>query len=529
MTVVDAPLQTPVRSTAELVEAVLEVGAPIDRWGVAATLESQGVRDVDAHLYGKRDVFELADEVHALALARGVCPTEAAPAPPWRPRARRFAGSYLRGAFFFVPLAIQLASLLVLGYSQWASLSFTVAQASVIALVIGLSFVATAGTVQALGYLGPYFSAPGKHMVTERVTYVLLALGLLVAVAVGGVVALLNVFTDAVAWPRFGTGVVYYVLMSALWLSTAVLYMLRRYWGMVAGTVAGIAVVGLVHDLAGAGIYVAHWLGISATVALNLAWAGLVLRRRARATRGLLRQARVPRRSVLVRMVGPYFVYGTLYFSFLFADRAVGWSAGSDPLPIWFRTPYELGLDWALVSVVLGMAFLEYLVTAFAVMSDAEQERWSALRIGAHNRSHVGYYLRHLGVVVLLLGGGAVAGWWGLPALAELGPFHELRAVLADPVTRSVFGWGVAGYALLTCALTNATFLLGLSRPWPVIRALVPALIADLVVGIALSRSGEYWHSVVGLTVGAGLFFVLTARAAVLALREADYAAYSSY
>lgn len=514
---------------AELVEAILEGGTPVDRWAVAALLESRGVRDVDARRYGRRDVFELAEDVTDQAMSRLDAPSSPAVDRPWRPRVARFGRTYVKGGFSFVPLAIQLTSLLVLGYSQWASLTFSVLQASTIALVIMLSFIVTAGTVQALGYLGSAFQASGKHMLAERAVYGLLAAGLVFALAFGGLLGAVNAITGAVEWSRFGIAAVYYVLMSAMWLSTAVLYMLRRYLGMVASTLVGVAVVGLSHDAAGFGLYLSHWLGIVATIAVTLGWAGLILRRQARDTRGTLRLAKMPRRSALARQIVPHFLYGTLYFGFLFVDRLIAWSVGGNPFPIWFRTPYELGLDWAFVTVVFGMALLEHIVTDYPRMSASLQERSSALGIRSHNRAHLRYWHRHVGVVALLMGGGALAGYWAIPALSRLGPFAELRTGIADPLTRSIFVWGLVGYALLACALTNAVFLLGLARPWSVVRALTLAVAVDAVTGGVLSRTGPYWHGVIGLAAGAAVFFVVTAWAVVRALREADYAYYSSF
>ena len=167
----------------ELADFVLEqTKLPIDVWAVAATLESGGVRDLDARdRYGKRDVFDLAEAVYADCLAR-LDETEepshaAGEALPWRRRARRFARFYLHGGFFFAPLMLQIVSLVALGYGLWASLDFSVAQASVVGTALIWSFVVTGAFLQALGYLGPYFAEPGKHPLAWRATAATVALG----------------------------------------------------------------------------------------------------------------------------------------------------------------------------------------------------------------------------------------------------------------------------------------------------------------------------------------------------------------
>lgn len=525
------PTEPTQEGLAELAQLVaVRTGKPLDAWAVAAALESEGVRDVDAvERYGRRDVFDLAGAVYPLAVGASAerIPSEAPAArPPAHPSAPR---ACLRGAFFFVPLAIQAASLVVLGYSQWASLDFSLSQASTIAVAVGASFIATAGCAQALGYLGPVFDGSGKHGLTERVTYRMLLTGLAVALVVGLTLGLLGTLSGAYPAGLVRVGVVYYMLLSALWLVTAALYMIRAYAAMVLATLSGLAVAGALRSGAGVGIYAAQWAGLGISVLVSVGWAAARLRRRTRATTGERRLARMPPLATMRRQAAPYFVYGTLYFGFLFFDRIIGWTAGEHPLPVWFRTPYELGLDGALVSIVLGMAFLEVLVTALPALTETLQKRTRARELADHNRAHGRFHARQLVVIGALLATGIAGVYFATQGLARMAGLHEVRALLSDPVTRSVFAWGVAGYALLCLGLANAVFLFSLARPWSVVRALVPALATDAAVGLALSRTGPYWHSVFGLTAGALVFVVASGAAVRRVAREADYAYFASF
>src|SRR5581483_6023842 len=94
---------------------VSQAGPPIDVWAIAALLESNGIRDLDAaERYGRRDVFALAQAVQ-VRLPDDLAPRrpEPKPRPPRRKRLERYARIYGRGTFFFIPLALQLASLLI--------------------------------------------------------------------------------------------------------------------------------------------------------------------------------------------------------------------------------------------------------------------------------------------------------------------------------------------------------------------------------------------------------------------------------
>jgi hypothetical protein len=513
-------------------EVLTIVGSPIDAWAVAATLESRGLRDLDAvGRYDAANVFELAERVLARCRERPQ-PPPALPAPGGSRRAKalRFGGHLARGAFFFVSLALQLAALVVLGYSQWASTHFTLTQASVVALAAGASFIATAGCVQALGYLGPLFHEPGKDLLAERLTWRVVALGALGAAVLGGVLVVVNALAG---WPYshhlVRVGMTYYALLAALWLANGVLYMVRAYAGIAVATVLGIGLVALLHAGAGIGTFAAQWIALGVSVAAALAWAAVVLRRRARRTRGDLRLARFGPRRALVRAATPYLWYGTLYFALVFCDRLVAWTVGSHPLPVWFDVRYELGLDLALIAVVPGLAFLEHTVEAFSAWLAPAQERRAAAAVALYNRDALRFYRRHLiGSLAFALAGVATA-CLGVLALDALDALGSLARYVHTGVSPRVFAWGAAGYVLLTWGLLNATFLLSLARAWLVVAPLVAAVLMDAGVGIALSRGNAYWEAAIGLTAGCATFAVLTTAIVLRTLRHSDYHYLASY
>lgn len=530
-----APRPTPAASLDELASSVLEIaGPPVDAWAVAATLESQGMRDLDAvERYGAADVFALAEDVFLRCRAlEAVAPPPAPAQEPWQPRARRFAKHFARGAFFFVPLGLQIVALVIFGYSQWAWVHFSLAQASTIALSTGASFVVTGGFIQALGYLGPLFSEPGKHLLTERLTWAWLGVSLAASFGFGALLVGVNALTGSYPSHLVGVGVVYYALLCGLWLGNGILYMLRAYLAMFLSIAIGLAVVIGLREGAGTGIYAAQWSGLGVSVAVALTWAGVLLRRRARETAGDLLLAQFPPRRKLLRLAMPFFCFGLLYFALVLGDRFVGWSAGDHPLPIWFEVRYELGLDWALIAVVAGIAFLEHTVEAFSARLTPIQERFRGTEITAHNRDFVRFYGRQLfWTVTLAVAGVAVAyaAALGLASAGSIGKLGDIEEFVHGPVTPEVFAWGSLGYVLLACGLLNATVLFSLARPWTLVGAIGAALCSDLAVGIVLSRSGPYWHSVIGLAVGGAVFAALTTIAALRTLRRTDYRYFSAY
>ncbi len=512
----------------ELADFVIaETGEPLDVWAVAATLESGGVRDLDAReRYGKRDVFELAEAVLAECRARGVVLDE--PLPPPRRRPLRTAVFFLRGGFFFLPLAIQLVTLVWLGYGLWASLDFSERQASIVGMALLASFFVTGSVSQLLGYLGPYAAGPGRYRVAERVIWTVVAAGTALAFAFALVVWLANLFFGWYDDRTIAAGLAYYGLSAALSLMSAVLYVLKGYAAMLAATLAGLAVVGVLHDHTALGTYAANWIGLSAAIGVEAAWAVTVLRRRARRTTPELALARVPRAGVLASVSLPFMLYGGGYFVLLFSDRLAAWSTESHGRPFTFRPGYEVGLDWALISVAFALAYLEVVVNAFSERVAVLGERFRAADARAHNRVLLRFYWQRLGVAALLLAANAALVFLGLRFLSEGGP-STVRDFFADPTTLRVYGFALSGYALLVWGLYNGTFLFSLGRPWLVLRALGPALLVGPLVSFTLSRTLEPWTAVCGLTAATLVFALLSTDAALRVLRQVDYHYFAAY
>ncbi|HUZ30429.1 MAG TPA: hypothetical protein VMU90_14375 [Solirubrobacteraceae bacterium] len=515
----------------ELADMVIDVaGTPIDERGVAATLESRGLRDVDAvERYGKRDIFDLADDV--FVRARRIEPGEPTFLHPEKEGVSRrsFAFAYLRGVFSFLPLLAQVILLVTIGYSQWGWVHFSLAQASTVALAVGLALLGTAGSVQVLGYLGPLFSESDKHTLTRRATYRTLALGMLGSAIFAAMVCIPLLVTGTYPAARIGQAVVYDVLISALWLLNGALYMLKRQFWILVGIGVSVGVVAAVLNGSDWGIYAAHWLGLAVGAAVQLAVVASLLRRRAAQTPEELRLARFPRLTVLRPTIVPLYLYGTAYFALLLGDRAVAWTVGHHPLPVWFNVRYELGLDVALFGAAIGIAFLECALHAFTKLALPRQDRYSGLRRSEHNRWYLRFFARQLAVVVglLVVGGALMLGL--VTVLHDAGALGNTARFYNDPVTQRVFVLGLVGYGFVAIGVASSGVLFNLARPSLATRAIIAGVAVDLVVGMVLSRVVDFSYAVAGLAAGGLVFAILAGQAAATALRRADYYLFAAY
>jgi hypothetical protein len=511
-----------------------DLGAPVDAWAVAAALEIAGLRDFDASTrFGAWDIFDLADDVYARCLVRLETRGPALRPVPEQPRRRerlaRFARQYAAGAFFVVPLAIQLISLLAFGFSQWASIDFSNRQASVVVLAVIAGFVVPAGFVQALGYLGPQFLEPGEYVRARSLVVRVLLLGLGLTLVVAALCWMAAVFSHAYPEKLVGVGIVYYVLIAFVSLANAALYMLRKFLAMIVSTLVGLGVVAAIVEGTSWSIYAAHWTSLGVSILVALLWVWATLRHRQRLARGTTAPTALPRARYLGYLTAPFFAYGFCYFGLLFADRLVGWTAGNHPLPLWFRAAYEVGLDWALVALVLGIALLEYTVNAFSGRIVRVQTEVDGSEIEKHNRYFIRFYVIQLAALAVLAAAGIALVYEGGISLKSIHFFHDVRGFFTDHTTRGVFAAGVAGYALIAWGLLNSLFLFSLSRPRLVLRAIAPAVLASVAVGITLSRIYEYWYSAVGLAAGGLVFALVSAWYVLRTLKRMDYFYFAAY
>ena len=531
-TVVAAGVSAASLSIEELVELVLErTGEPIDAFGVAATLESEGLRDVDAReRFARADVFDLADDVF------GACLQRLAERPPalsdgplvthGEPPVRRFFRFYGRGVFFALPILLQVATVVAIRLNH----SFTDAEATGVMIGSILSFAATGGFSQAIGRLGTTYTSRFAYHLARDITLRLVRLGIVAAFVVGAlwwVAALVfHPFPEEVALIGLG----YHLVLSWLWLALSVLYMLERRLLVIGMVVVWLTVFGVLAAVVGVPIEVAQLVGYAAAATIATVVGRNELRRLVLQTPPLAEQERLPRTTVLVYMTAPYFVYGVLYFAMLFADRLIGWSAAPPPsYLVYFERSYELGLDWALVSLVLTVAMLEYTIHEFSAILQPVQRRYAAHSVREHNRFFQRFYRRQLVLFAGIALVSGVATYWAVDGLRSIGSLPAIDGFFASADTIKVFLVAVVAYTLLGFGLMNAVVLFFLSRPRGATRGLALGLVVTVVIGVAASRAFSQWTSAVGLLAGAAAFAAVTAVAAARVVRRMDYFYYSAY
>ena len=482
---------------------------PLDEFDLAVRLETEGVTDeVARSVHGFGSTLDMAEVCFpSLARAAAAAPL-AAPAPSgWR--------AWLSGTFFALPMLLCALSTMTLGVSLWGG-DLPADLASAVAIATVGSLVVTGGFVQAMSrramfYLGaadiPAAAAVARFWGTAGV-------GAILAVALTGLAANL-IFAWMPGALAFHTAA-FFVLLGMLWLGCGGLYLVNRASWIAAATVAGIAVVAALHLGLGWALHSAQLAGVSA--AATLAVTGTVTWFRSHRAEPVAGSFLAPAREIY--LAAPYFVYGSLYYLFLFADRLIAWTAQTNAaaLPLRFRGDYETALDLAMAAFVLQMGWVHASLASFHHTVATVQRELAAGQYERFNASLREFYWWRVARIAAF--GFASSGLvFFLVSRFDLLPFANMRPVLAI---------ALAAFPVVVAGLWNTSLLFTLGQPRPVLASVACGALASLSFGYLLSRTGSYDAAVVGFLLGAFLFAALSCVAVLSAFRKLDAQYYAS-
>lgn len=359
------------------------MGNPVSVWAVAATIESLGIREKDVrNEYGYESIFELSEQIYSdlkeeisRAQADEVVPPEEKLRTPglWE-QLKQFIRYYSQGLLFSLPMISQIAALIIFRYSLWAWLEFNEAQATIVAFGTITAFVITGGFVQVIGRSVSSYISSDNYYLAYAASKRIVKSGVWAVIAVALFFYGINLIIPFYPQPMLLLGLVYLIFISLLLLASGVLYALKQRLSILLMIVLGTVIVIFNMDVLHLGIYVSQWIAMALTILMLGGYSVLYFHLKIRNNRQRLARQTLPDSEVRYFINYRYFIYGLCYFLFLFMDRILAWSTGDIPPPyiIWFNTPYELGMDWALITLVLSLAVLEYSVQVFFPGPDAD-------------------------------------------------------------------------------------------------------------------------------------------------------------
>lgn len=502
---------------------------PEDAYEIAALLEADGWNDVRAgQRFGVENVFDLARTLWRLQRQSvGNRANEYAVRTRVWEMVIEALRQFSRGMVFALPMLLSEVSMLSLHFSLWSYQNLSVQMATAIAIGTILSFLTVGGFMQAIARRAFFYIFQGYYKMAQRVTFNYIRMGIYTSIGVSLLLFWTNALFPILPYGMLAYAIAFYIVLNAIWLSVTVMYVLKKEIFFTALLAGGISLVWIGFRVLHLNIILAQLIAM-----LTISVVGILLvlyffrTSPNRLERGI--QPQLPRPGVTVYSTLPYFFYGFLYFLLLFADRVMAWSTNSGYFQylIWFRGDYEVGLDFALATMILPLGVSEVVVTRIMNKAVFAQRQYYARETSEMNRNFLQSYKHSFYWMVITSATSAVFVYLAVKWLLDNYLLSLPQAVTITSTSNFVFIIGLVSYAVLSVALLNAVTMFSLSRPELVIRPILISVAFNLLTGFLLSRWFGYADAVWGSLVGSIIFAVLTTRNILGVFRNFDYHMY---
>lgn len=507
-----------------------ERGKPLDFWEVAALLEIYGIRDIDAQNdYGFKSVFSMAKYMMRYVDTKSypvktLANTQEVPA-----FLIRIFKNYIRGLAFAMPMFVQIFFTLTIGYAIWSGINMDQTKATVIAIGTFLALIVTGASAQAIGRKGLFYLKQGEMILASNVTKVLINIGYVLVLVIGIILILFNAFFEVFPTYYFFVLITFYFLLSILFLNVSVYYMFEEYSKILYYFLVGIVFVYISHGIYKIGLPEAQFIAL---VFLDIIIFVLASRKiknlKKRETRA--EGEGTPRASILFYSLISFYTYGFFYFVFLVTDRMVAWSGSATAKPyfIWFDVPYELGLDWALIALVLLMGLTEISIHEFMYRINNMVTKYKYKDYKQFN-SKVYFFFREFNVTYIILSVVIVLVTYYVMYFLYLYTDYEYTQVFFHSYTPYVFWIAAVSYILVVNGLMNVLFIFSFSRQQFSVKSIAMGMMVNILVGIVLSRMFGLQYAVWGLFTGSVVFWIYSFFYATKMFKKLSFYYYSSF
>ena len=505
-------------------------GKPLDHWEITALLETYGLRDVDAlNEYGVENLFELADYLVPFINTRDDYKLHSIQTIHESNIYKRVFSNYIKGLAFSVPMLIQIISTLAVGYALWSSIHASNASATAVSLGTFAALVVTGGSVQAIGRKGLFYYKMGENVLTKNVTLLLYGIGVALIVFFLLFMSVVNFFFNIYPLDLYLMSMGYYLLLALFFLTLSIFYIFEDYLSIVLVTFAGLLFVYLFRTVFHNSLVSSQMYGL---IMLNIfvMFVAFVKLLRLKDKNGSAEGANLPKASILFYSLLPYYGYGLFYFSFLIVDRIIAWSAdvAHNPYIVWFNVSYELGLDWALISLVLMMGITEVSIAEFMYRLNDRVVKRSFLEAEAFSKE-IYQFFKKFNIAFMLFSILVILATFFFMYYLHVNLRIEFVENFIRQPTIAIFIIASIAYFLLVNSLMNILLMFSLSRHHVPVKAVGYGLFVNIFVGMILSRAFGYEYAVVGLLLGSLVLWIVVFREIMAMFKNLDYYYYSAY
>jgi hypothetical protein len=481
---------------------------------VAALVESWGYTDGSAREWGFPDIFSLAEHLFA-RLEQNPASHERASAKGERLSLWAETRCAMRKFSLSLAYAIPWMVMLTLEYLRPDTLRVSAEIGGALSLSLIASLITTGGFVQMISRSGNFYYGLKEPVLAHRTCISLLNIGLTSSLVLASLGMMAGSYFHLFASNYLVLAAINYLALSLLWMLCAVLSVQGIGWCIPLVFLLSILVGGLIKILANPAttvlLIVCPLLAASCAVGCVLAGSYHAENKHPKS-----KDSARPRGSVLFISLVPFYVYGTVYFSFLFADRltagsAVPWVSG---LSFGIDAAYKKGTDLVLLAFLITAALAEYLADSFLrfwqrLATELPQHASGRLMVSLGRRHSKSMLVIFAAFVVI-----ALSAWFAFSRSDSLVPAPRLlqTAVL-----------GGLGYLMLSIALLEIIILASVNAISMASLAVAVGVAVNLLIGYGLSHLWGVQFAAAGLLVGSAVVLWIANAAVRRVLHHADY------
>ena len=186
-------------------------GKPVNVHVVAATIESLGIRDIDAKTdYNYNSIEELAAYIYAILIGDTYIELKnksqidleekeyknIAVSGYLQGRSKLLVKDYSKGIFHLLPVAIQIIAIILFGFSLWTFVGFNNLQSTAVVLGVIIGLIGTGGFVQVIGKQVSYYWYHEDYQMAKNSIKKIIVLGLKSLVGLFVASITINFFTN---------------------------------------------------------------------------------------------------------------------------------------------------------------------------------------------------------------------------------------------------------------------------------------------------------------------------------------------
>ncbi|PYU67546.1 MAG: hypothetical protein DMG49_18415 [Acidobacteria bacterium] len=481
---------------------------------VAALIESLGYTDRSAREWGFPDIFSLAEHLFA-RLQQNPAPDERASQKGgwlslWE-ETRCALHKFSLSLAYVIPWMVML----ILEYLRPDALRVSPEIGGALSLSLIASLITTGGFVQMISRSGNFYYGLKEPVLAHHTCISLLNIGLTSSLFLTLLGIMVGSYFHLFAGNYLVLAAINYLALSLLWMLCAVLSVQGSGWCIPFIFFLSILMSGLIKIFVHLGttmlLILCPLLAVSCAIACVLAGSYRAERKNPQS-----KDSARPRSGVMFISLVQFYVYGTVYFSFLFADRltagsAVPWVSG---LSFGIDAAYKKGTDLVLLAFLITAALVEYLADSFLrfwqrLATELPQAASEQLMVSLWKRHSKSMLAIFTAFVVI-----ALSAWFAFSRSSSLAPAPRLlqTAVL-----------GGLGYLMLSVALLEIIILASINAISMASLAVAAGVAVNLLTGYGLSHLWGVQYAAVGLLAGSAVVLWISNAAVKRVLGHPDY------